>query len=275
MKMQNGNKYKTKIAVAFVTVIFVIVIAFLINYINEEPAQEVVAKIATNVIEVEVIKESAPKKDEVIIFILEPEEIEVIEEVEQEEENTEPQEEQHQESTERNRVNNAQDYYIKVNVQENVVTIYTKDESGNYSIPYKAILCSTGDATPKEGVYNLDYKYRWLALFGNVYGQYAYRIVGNILFHSVPYLENGNPATLKYEEYDKLGESVSAGCVRMTVENVLWIYNNCKPGTGVEFYKSSDPGPLGKPTEREISNEPEPYRNWDPTDPDTNNPWNH
>lgn len=42
---------------------------------------------------------------------------------------------------------------------------------------------------------------------------------------------------------------------------------------GVEFYSSSDPGPLGKPTARKISNAPGNLKNWDPTDPDTNNPW--
>lgn len=95
-------------------------------------------------------------------------------------------------------------YYIKVNYLENVVTVYTKDINGNYTIPYKAFTCSTGTATPTSGTYKTDYKYRWLGLFGNVYGQYCTRIVGNILFHSVPYLEKGNEGSLEYWEYDKL-----------------------------------------------------------------------
>lgn len=44
------------------------------------------------------------------------------------------------------------------------------------------------------------------------------------------------------------------------------------PGTKVEFYTSSNPGPLGKPTAQKIT-EDEEVRNWDPTDPDPNNPW--
>ena len=71
-------------------------------------------------------------------------------------------------------------------------------------MPYKAMLCSTGDSTPTTGTYNIDYKYQWLGLVNNVYGQYCTRIFGNILFHSVPYLEYGDNATLEYWEYDKL-----------------------------------------------------------------------
>lgn len=43
-------------------------------------------------------------------------------------------------------------------------------------------------------------------------------------------------------------------------------------GTKVEFYQDENPGPLGKPTSRQISNNAE-CRNWDPTDPNPNNPW--
>lgn len=101
-------------------------------------------------------------------------------------------------------IQNTDSFYIKVNYGANVVTAYTKDLNGNYSVPYKAFTCSTGTSTPTSGTYNIDYKYRWLGLFGNVYGQYCTRIVGNILFHSVPYLEKENPSSLEYWEYDKL-----------------------------------------------------------------------
>lgn len=168
---------------------------------------------------------------------------------------------------------NSSNYYIKVNYGANVVTIYTKDSSGNYTVPFKAMVCSTGTDTPTSGVYKMDYKYRWLSLFGNVYGQYCTRIVGNILFHSVPYLEKGNPSSLEYWEYDKLGTSASMGCIRLKVEDALWIYNYCPSGTMVEFYSSSNPGPLGKPSAPKISGYASPYRDWDPTDPDSSNPW--
>lgn len=68
------------------------------------------------------------------------------------------------------------------------------------------------------------------------------------------------------------GTSASAGCIRLTVQDAKWIYDNCKSGTTVEFYSSSEPGPLGKPEPAKIE-EYEELRDWDPTDPDENNPW--
>ena len=134
------------------------------------------------------------------------------------------------------------------------------------------MVCSTGTATPKSGIYSIPGRWPWGTLFGNVYGQYCIKITGNILFHSVPYLKRGDPGSLEYWEYDKLGTTASAGCVRLTVSDVLWLYNNCPNGTKVEFYSSSDPGPLGKPSAQKISGN-EICRNWDPTDPNPNNPW--
>ena len=168
---------------------------------------------------------------------------------------------------------NTPKYYIKVNYGAQVVTIYEQNEEGKYTKPIKAMVCSTGEYTPKSGVYKIPNKWKWLGLEGDVYGQYSTQIVGNILFHSVPYLERGNPASLEYWEYDKLGTYASAGCVRLTVADAIWIFNNCEIGTKVEFYSSSEPGPLGKPAAQKISNAPGDLKNWDPTDPNPNNPW--
>ncbi len=176
-------------------------------------------------------------------------------------------------SSNANTKNNAMPYYIKVNYGAQVVTIYKKDANGDYTVPVKAMVCSTGTATPKSGVYSIPQRWTWGALFGKVYGQYCIKITGNILFHSVPYLRSGDPSSLEYWEYDKLGTAASAGCVRLKVEDVKWIFDNCANGTKVEFYSSSDPGPLGKPSAKKISSYPDYLRNWDPTDPNPNNPW--
>lgn len=162
-------------------------------------------------------------------------------------------------------------YFIKVNYGANVVTVYTKDADENYTVPYKAMVCSCGTYTPTSGTYKTTNKYTWRLLIHNVYGQYATRIVGSILFHSVPYTSNKKD-TLEYWEFDKLGQTASAGCVRLTVRDAKWIYDNCPRGTMVEFYSSSNPGPLGKPSAQKISSNTE-CRNWDPTDPASNNPW--
>ena len=163
-------------------------------------------------------------------------------------------------------------YYIRINRALNTVTIYSMDEDGYYTVPYKAFVCSTGDATPL-GTYNTTAKYRWLSLYGGVYGQYATRIVGAILFHSVPYFTE-DPSDLEYEEYNKLGTAASLGCVRMCVRDVIWVYENCPVGTTVDFYDDwENPGPLGKPEPLTIDLSDD-RRGWDPTDPDPSNPWN-
>ena len=108
-------------------------------------------------------------------------------------------------------------YYIKVNNQANVVTIYTKDKNGNYTVPYKAMICSIGKATPTGGVYTIPGKtwdrWTWGQMEGGVWAQYYVRIKGSILFHSVPYTSK-DKSTLEYWEYDKLGTKASAGCIR-------------------------------------------------------------
>lgn len=163
-------------------------------------------------------------------------------------------------------------YYIKINRQQNVITVYEKDESGEYTEPVRAILCSTGlyNATPK-GVFHLSNKYIWRELNGGVYGQYASRITGGVLFHSVPYASK-NKSTLYWDKYNKLGQQASMGCVRLTVEDAKWIYDNCPSGTAVEVYDSDDPGPLGKPETMKLDKD-NANKGWDPTDPDERNPW--
>ena len=163
-------------------------------------------------------------------------------------------------------------YYIKVNYQANAVTIYKKDENGHYTIPVKAMVCSCGTATPKNGVYKTSKGYEWGFLEGGTWGRYSTRIVGGILFHSVPYISQSEDS-LEYWEYDKLGTTASLGCVRLSVVDCKWIFDNVEVGTQVEFYADSNPGPLGKPSAQKISDN-EACRNWDPTDTSPNSPWN-
>lgn len=164
-------------------------------------------------------------------------------------------------------------YYIKVNNRMNTITIYTKDSNGNYTIPVKAMVCSTGYASPKNSKYQIKGRWTWGKMFGGVYTQWETLITDNILFHSVPYLKQYDPSTLEYWEYNKLGTTCSAGCIRLTCADALWIYNNCANGTWVEFYSDSNPGPLGKPSAPKIPTDSA-FRGWDPTDTyNKGNPW--
>ena len=159
------------------------------------------------------------------------------------------------------------DYCVAVNRLRDCVTVFEKDEDGRYTVPIRAMICSTGEDTPL-GVYETGDRVEWLSLFGDVYGQYATVIVGNILFHSVPYTEPRKDA-LRWDYYNLLGTGCSMGCVRLQVEDALWIFENCEPGTPVIIYEDEDPGPLGRPTAPQLSE----GCTWDPTDPDPANPW--
>ncbi len=166
---------------------------------------------------------------------------------------------------------NGKPYYLVVNKSTNTVTVYQADSTGEYCIPVKSMVCSCGDDTP-SGTYNTSDQYRWRYLVGDVYGQYATRITGHILFHSVPYLRQSEDS-LQYEEYNKLGSTASHGCIRLAVADSLWIYQNCPSGTKVTLTSRPSMGdPLGKPAAQTISPD-SPNRGWDPTDPAAGNPW--
>lgn len=162
-------------------------------------------------------------------------------------------------------------YILYVNCSQNIVTVYENEGNGKYR-PIKAFVCSVGDDTP-SGTFKTSDKYTWRLLFGNVYGQYATRITGHILFHSVPYYTK-NKSDLEYKEYNKLGETASMGCIRLSVENAKWIYDNCSSGTTVKIYRSEAAEPFAKPSAIKVDVNNTEKRGWDPTDPDIDNPWN-
>lgn len=163
-------------------------------------------------------------------------------------------------------------YMIRVNKQADCVTVYCQNEDGEFNVPVKAMACSCGKTgnTPVGTYRTHDYR-PWGLMKGNVWAQYAIRFKKSFLFHSVPYYQQSK-STLEEGEYNKLGTDASLGCVRLAVEDVKWLYDNCSQGTLVEVYNSEDPGPLGKPLPIVVSGDSE-YRGWDPTDPDENNPW--
>ncbi|MCD8118121.1 MAG: L,D-transpeptidase family protein [Lachnospiraceae bacterium] len=166
-------------------------------------------------------------------------------------------------------------YYIKVNTALNCVTVYGLDENGEYSVPVRAMACSTakeGKTTP-TGTFAISNRAAWMLMVDGTYAQYATRFNGKILFHAVP-CNSQNKDDLETEEFNKLGEVASLGCVRLCVADAKWIYENCPEGTGVEVYEDeTSPGPMGKPVMITIPEDSE-YAGWDPTDPDEENPWN-
>ncbi len=166
---------------------------------------------------------------------------------------------------EQNKRNKAKNLYeIKVNRTANCVTVYTYDKNGKYTIPVRAMVCSTGlNNATITGDYTIGIKTEWLFLVGDVFGRYISGISGDYLFHSVPYYTL-NEQDLEVDEFNKLGEQASQGCVRLAVSDAKWIYDNCPTGTAVNIYDDAETaGPLGKPDAIKITD----FNNkWDPTD---------
>lgn len=160
----------------------------------------------------------------------------------------------------------AGNYYLQVNKGTNVVTVFTND-----GVPVRACICSVGNATP-TGTFYTSQKLRWHTLMGPSYGQYCTRITGSILFHSVFYNVNGDPSTMPYSAYNKLGSTASHGCVRLTVADAKWIYENCPLRTKVVIINGAPYNdPLGKPEAIKINTGA--VTGWDPTDPTEGNPY--
>lgn len=153
-------------------------------------------------------------------------------------------------------------YLIKVNLQKNVVTVYARDGKKGYTIPVRAWLCS-GKSDGRQGTFSLGVKYRYRALYFQSYSQWSVRIYDSILFHTVPYTRSANANSLDVKQYNLLGTSASHGCIRLQCEAVKWIYDNCRSGTKVVFYRSGKAGALGKPALEKLPK----WHTWDPTDP--------
>lgn len=133
-------------------------------------------------------------------------------------------------------------YKLIVDLHYQVVLAYKKDDNGEYTIPVRYMICSTGaSSTPSPtGTYEMkDYKVRY-ALFNNtnVYGQYWSRITGRIYFHSLLYTAI-DASTYTESSYRNLGKHVSHGCIRLTVPDARWIWFNCAPGTIVQIREGS------------------------------------
>ena len=162
-------------------------------------------------------------------------------------------------------------YKIEVNTSQNIVIVFAKDENGTFNIPVKAMVCSCG--VPGHSTIKGTYKHLrragvWHTLYYGTYGKYCTRINGPYLFHSVVYSKYGDEYSLYKEEYEKLGEAASHGCVRLQVKDAKWIYRRYKKCI-VELYASDKKMPLAKPVAKPVVDLGG-NRVCDPTDTDVN-----
>lgn len=123
-------------------------------------------------------------------------------------------------------------YQVVVNEYWQFATVYVRDENGEYTVPYRYMVTTTGSrSTPTvKGTFSMGSKYVRFGLFScGVWGQYWRQITRAFYCHSMLYSRH-NPNSYT-SSYNKLGTRASHGCVRMMVPDARWVYYNIAPGT--------------------------------------------
>ncbi|WP_447406015.1 L,D-transpeptidase family protein [Clostridium perfringens] len=123
-------------------------------------------------------------------------------------------------------------YLAFVNIAEQKTYVY--EGSKNDWTLDKTFTCSTGiegKETP-VGVFTVQNRAPWF--FSPKYGQggkYYVQFMGNYLFHSIPF--DSDKTTVSDPT---LGVPASHGCIRLSVEDSKWLYDNVQNGSKIIIY---------------------------------------
>ncbi|EGT3612899.1 murein L,D-transpeptidase [Clostridium perfringens] len=123
-------------------------------------------------------------------------------------------------------------YLVFVNIAEQKTYVY--EGSKNDWTLDKTFTCSTGiegKETP-VGVFTVQNRAPWF--FSPKYGQggkYYVQFMGNYLFHSIPF--DSDKTTISDPT---LGVPSSHGCIRLSVEDSKWLYDNVQNGSKIIIY---------------------------------------
>jgi lipoprotein-anchoring transpeptidase ErfK/SrfK len=121
-------------------------------------------------------------------------------------------------------------FRIEVDLSRQVLTVFYKSEI------LREMICSGGapESPTPLGEYATSQKieYDWVERFG-VGAYYWIRFFEDYLIHSVPFDENGN---MIIEEYEKLGNPASHGCIRLRLEEAKWLYETLPLGVKIVIY---------------------------------------
>jgi lipoprotein-anchoring transpeptidase ErfK/SrfK len=122
------------------------------------------------------------------------------------------------------------DFRIEVDLGRQRLIVFHKNEV------LKEMICSGGapESPTPLGEYFTTQKieYAWVDRFG-VGAYYWIRFFEDYLIHSVPFDENGE---MIVEEYEKLGNPASHGCIRLRLEEAKWLFETLPLGVKVVIY---------------------------------------
>ena len=127
-------------------------------------------------------------------------------------------------------------FHITVDVTNQVVTVYSRDAEGEYTVVVRQMICSSGTKKNPSSIGDFTLngrKARWCFFpkWGD-YAQYWTQITSEIAFHSVIYARV-DTKSLSIKSYNMLGQRASHGCIRLLVSDAKWIYDNVGKGTVV------------------------------------------
>lgn len=134
-------------------------------------------------------------------------------------------------------------YYIVVDLNNQIVTVY---DTQTRQVE-RQMLCSSGrNNTTPTGNYIMPRSKRaydrqpwyYISMFHR-YVRYASRIMGEILFHSLPYTGK-SIRSVDAQAASELGFATSHGCIRLRWQDAEFIANNCLPGTLVQIIEGSE-----------------------------------
>lgn len=145
-------------------------------------------------------------------------------------------------------------YYIEVDVTNQCVNIFRKNpDTGAYDILLNRFVCSGGTSKQptKTGNFFIKTNEQQMAATGQSvkytryyfkkYTSYAYyvtRYSNEYMFHSFTFGISGGKIVPKSGAYYNMGNTGSAGCLRMLMGHAKWIYENIDGGTYCVVNKS-------------------------------------
>lgn len=122
------------------------------------------------------------------------------------------------------------EYTLDVNLTNQNINVIKKDKA------LKNIKCSTGILGDQEtetplGIFNIQCKGEYF--YSDKYkegARYYIKFFSNYLIHSIPVDKKGN---IIEDEKKKIGFPASHGCIRISIQDAEWIYNNIPEGSSV------------------------------------------